>query len=181
MGYIEVIAGVTVKLPRRYRSRGGVNMAISQLEQAMATLRLSLAEMRNKEDQMDALINQFQTQLRRLPRQVVYGQTSLELSLTAMGEIEERLEEAIANRRRLLAIKDTATQELEALQLLKRVDEARSKLASLKNGSSADEEVQAEIRQLEDFIAANSRQAEQAITERFKERTERTNGDRAAS
>ena len=31
---------------------GGVNMAISQLEQAMATLRLSLAEMRNKEDQM---------------------------------------------------------------------------------------------------------------------------------
>ena len=156
-------------------------MAISQLEQAMATLRLGLAEMRAKEDHMDALVNQFQTQLRRLPRQVVYGQTSLESSLTAMGEIEERLEDAISNRRRLLAIKDTATQELEALQLLKRVDEARSKLASLKNGNSADEEVQAEIRQLEDFIAANSRQAEQAITERFKKRTERTNGDRASS
>ena len=156
-------------------------MGISQLEQAMATLRLGLAEMRAKEDQMDALVNQFQTQLRRLPRQVVYGQTSLELSLTAMGEIEERLEDAIANRRRLLAIKDTASQELEALQLLKRVDEARSKLASLKNGNSVDEEVQVEIRQLEDFIAANSRQAEQAITERFKERTERTNGDRASS
>jgi len=31
---------------------------------------------------------------------------------------------------------------------------------------------------LESFIAANSRQAEQAITERFKERT---NGDRALS
>ncbi len=97
-------------------------MAISQLEQAMANLRLSLAEMRAKEDQLDALINQFQTQLRRLPRQVVYGQTSLELSLTAMGEIEERLDDAVANRRRLLAIKDTATEELEALQLLKRVD-----------------------------------------------------------
>ena len=156
-------------------------MAISQLEQAMATLRLGLAEMRAKEDHMDALVNQFRTQLRRLPRQVVYGQTSLESSLTAMGEIEERLEDAISNRRRLLAIKDTASQELEALQLLKRVDEARSKLASLKKGSSADEEIQAEIRQLEDFIAANSRQAEQAITERFKERTERTNGDRASS
>jgi len=156
-------------------------MAISQLEQAMATLRLGLAEMRAKEDHMDALVNQFRTQLRRLPRQVVYGQTSLESSLTAMGEIEERLEDDIANRRRLLAIKDTATQELEALQLLKRVDEARSKLASLKNCNSADEEVQAEIRQLEDFIAANSRQAEQAITKRFKKRTERTNGDRASS
>jgi len=153
-------------------------MAISQLEQAMATLRLSLAEMRNKEDQMDALVNQSQTQLRRLPRQAVYGQMSLEMSLTAMGEIEERLDDAVANRRRLLAIKDTAAQELEALQLLKRVDEARFKLAELKNGSPTDQEVQAEIKQLESFIAANSRQAEQAITERFKERT---NGDRALS
>jgi len=151
-------------------------MAISQLEQAMATLRLGLAEMRNKEDQLDQLVNQFQTQLRRLPRQVVYGQASLELSLAAMGEIEERLDDAVANRRRLLAIKDTAIQELEALQLLKRVDEARSKLASLKrDGQLGGEDVQVEIRNLEDFIAANSRQAEQAITDRFKDRT---NGDR---
>ena len=149
-------------------------MAISQLEQAMATLRLGLAEMRNKEDQLDQLVNQFQTQLRRLPRQVVYGQASLELSLAAMGEIEERLDDAVANRRRLLAIKDTAIQELEALQLLKRVDEARSKLASLKrDGQLGGEDVQVEIRNLEDFIAANSRQAEQAITDRFKERTNR--------
>ena len=157
-------------------------MAISQLEQAMANLRLSLAEMRAKEDQLDALIHQFQTQLRRLPRQVVYGQTSLELSMTAMAEIEERLDDAVANRRRLLAIKDTATQELEALQLLKRVDEARSKLAGLKNGAPAGEDVETEIRQLESFIAANSRQAEQAITERFREKTgERTNADRTLS
>ena len=63
-------------------------MAISQLEQAMATLRLGLAEMRNKENQLDQLVNQFQTQLRRLPRQVVYGQGSLDLSLAAMSEIE---------------------------------------------------------------------------------------------
>jgi len=158
-------------------------MAISQLEQTMANLRLSLAEMRAKEDQLDAQISQFQTQLRRLPRQVVYGQTSLELSLTALGEIEERLDDAVATRRRLLAIKDTATQELEALQLLKRVDEARSKLADLKNGGPAGpngDDVETEIRQLESFIAANSRQAEQAITERFKEKNgERTNGDRS--
>jgi chromosome segregation ATPase len=149
-------------------------VAISQLEQAMATLRLGIAEMRAKEEQLDAQINQFRTQLRRLPRQVVYGQTSLELSLTAMGEIEERLEDAVANRRRLLAIKDTAIQELEALQLLKRVDEARSQLASLKknglSGASSGEETQEQIRRLEGFIAANSRQAEQAITDRFRQR-----------
>ena len=149
-------------------------MAISQLEQAMATLRLGLAEMRNKENQLDQLVNQFQTQLRRLPRQVVYGQGSLDMSLAAMSEIEERLDAAMANRRRLLAIKDTATQELEALQLLKRVDEARSKLASLKrSGTSGNDDVSDEVRQLENFIAANSRQAEQAITDRFRERTNR--------
>ena len=149
-------------------------MAISQLEQAMATLRLGLAEMRNKENQLDQLVNQFQTQLRRLPRQVVYGQGSLDMSLAAMSEIEERLDDAMANRRRLLAIKDTATQELEALQLLKRVDEARSKLASLKrSGTSGNHDVSDEVRQLENFIAANSRQAEQAITNRFRERTNR--------
>ena len=149
-------------------------MAISQLEQAMATLRLGLAEMRNKEKQLDQLVNQFQTQLRRLPRQVVYGQGSLDMSLAAMSEIEERLDDAMANRRRLLAIKDTATQELEALQLLKRVDEARSKLASLKrSGTSGNDDVSDEVRHLENFIAANSRQAEQAITDRFRERTNR--------
>ena len=130
--------------------------------------------MRNKENQLDQLVNQFQTQLRRLPRQVVYGQGSLDMSLAAMSEIEERLDDAMANRRRLLAIKDTATQELEALQLLKRVDEARSKLASLKrSGTSGNDDVSDEVRQLENFIAANSRQAEQAITDRFRERTNR--------
>ena len=147
-------------------------MAISQLEQAMATLRLGLAEMCNKEDQLDAQISQFQTQLRRVPRQVVYGQTSLDSSLAAMGEIEERLEDAVANRRRLLEIKKTATQELEALQLLKRVDEARSQLATLKTNATPDDgDAQLEIRRLEEFIAASSRQAEQAITERYRERT----------
>ena len=147
-------------------------MAISQLEQAMATLRLGLAEMCNKENQLDAQISQFQTQLRRVPRQVVYGQTSLDSSLAAMGEIEERLEDALANRRRLLEIKKTATQELEALQLLKRVDEARSQLAILKTNATPDDgDAQLEMRRLEEFIAASSRQAEQAITERYRERT----------
>ncbi|HCL25722.1 MAG TPA: hypothetical protein DHW65_05180 [Dehalococcoidia bacterium] len=148
-------------------------MALSQLAQAMATLRLGLAEIKNKEEQLDAQIYQFTTQLRRLPRQVVYGSTSLDASLAAMGEIEERLADVTDRRRRLLEIKKTATQELEALELLKRVDETKSRLADLKkNGHAQDEEARLEIKQLEAFIAANSRQAELAITERFRERTE---------
>lgn len=151
-------------------------MSLSQLNQTMATLRMSLAEIQNKEGQLDSMIAQFQTQLRRLPRQVIYGKTSLDVSLSSMGEIEERLEDAIATRRRLLAIKKAATDELMALDSVRQVDEARRSLADLKrqartNGDAPDiNETMAEIRQLEQFIADHSKRAEQAITASYEER-----------
>jgi hypothetical protein len=138
----------------------------------MATLRITLAELQHKERQLDTLIQQFRTQLRRLPRQVIYGNTSLDLSLSAMAEIEERLADSLATRRRLLAIKKTALEELEALQLIKRVDEARSKLENLKRQSQANglvDEIATEIRALEQFIAENSKRAEWAITASYQE------------
>lgn len=148
-------------------------MTMSQLQQTMATLRMSLAEMQNKEQQLDTLINQFRTQLQRLPRQVVYGRTPLDVSLSSMGEIEERLADTEATRRRLLAIKKTAMEELAALESVKQVDEARSSLSSLKRQvrtGSDDAETQAEIRRLESFIAEHSKLAEQVITARYQER-----------
>ena len=151
-------------------------MAISQLQQTMATLRMCLAEIHHKETQFDSLIAQFRTQLRRLPRQVVYAKTGLEVSLSAMVEIEERLADAVANRRRLLVIKKTAMEELETLELLKRVDEARRSLQDLKQHirtSGEDEATLAEIRRLEQFIADHSKQAEWAITTSYQERQEK--------
>ena len=145
-------------------------MSVSQLEKAMANLRIGLAEMENKEAQLDAQISQFRQQLRRVPRQAMYGQASLDASLAAMGEIEERLADAEAVRRRLLQIKSSATQELESLVLLKQVDEARTTLADLKRRGAADEETATEIRRLEVFIAEGSKRAEQAITARYEER-----------
>lgn len=149
---------------------------MSQLQQTMATLRMSLAEIQHKENQLDSLVAQFRTQLRRLPRQVIYGKTSLEMSLAAMGEIEERLADAVATRRRLLAIKKSAMEELETLELLKRVDEARRSLQALKQRirtSGEDEETLAEIRRLEQFIADYSKRAERAITTSYQERQEK--------
>ena len=64
-------------------------MASSQLQTTMAELRLSLAGIQDKERQLDAAISQFRTQLRRLPRQFLYGSISLDASVSAMGEIEE--------------------------------------------------------------------------------------------
>ncbi len=145
-------------------------MSVSQLEKAMANLRIGLAEMQNKEEQLDAQISQFRQQLRRVPRQAMYGQASLDSSLAAMGEIEERLANSEAVRRRLLQIKASASQELEALIVLKQVDEAKTKLAVLKRSRATDEETLAEIRQLEQFLAVQGRRAEQAITAGYEER-----------
>ena len=142
----------------------------SQLEKAMVNLRIGLADMENKEAQLDAQITQFRQQLRRVPRQAMYGQASLDSSLAAMGEIEERLANSEAVRRRLLQIKASASQELEALIVLKQVDEAKTKLAVLKRSRATDEETLAEIRQLEQFLAVQGRRAEQAITAGYEER-----------
>ncbi|MEE3004305.1 MAG: hypothetical protein VX638_02480 [Chloroflexota bacterium] len=140
---------------------------------AMSSLRIRLAEIQSREDQAETLINQFRTQLRRLPRQVVYGTISLDASLAAMGEIEERLNDAIATHRWLLEFKKTAIYELEALQLVGQVDEARRSLSSLRQQnllSGETEESAAEILRLEKFIAEYSKRAELAITDSYQER-----------
>ena len=145
----------------------------SQLQQAMAALRLSLAEIRHKEEQLDASINQFRTQLRRLPRQTIYGRAPLDMALSAMGEIEERLRDAEDNRRRLLTVKKAALDELATLESVQQVDEARKALAQLRQQigrQPASADAAAEIRRLEQFIAQHSRRAEQTITANFEER-----------
>jgi hypothetical protein len=147
---------------------------MSPLQQAMATLRITLAEIQNKERQLDSMVNQFRLQLRRLPRQVIYGNTPLDVSLSAMGEIEERLADSLAARRRLLAIKKTTLEELEALELVKQVDEARRSLSKLQSllqlGSGEDAATLEEVHRLEQFIAEHSKRAELAITASYRER-----------
>ena len=152
-------------------------MAASQLEKSLAVLRMGLAEIEHKEQQLDAQIGQFRAQLLRVPRQVIYGAAGLEAALAAMGEIEERLADAEAVRRRLRLIKNAAAQELESLLVLKRVDEARANLAAMQRQPPTDgnaAEQAAEIRRLEEYINANSKLAEQIITARYQERLEQS-------
>ena len=148
-------------------------MSTSQLQQAMANIRMGLAEIQSKESQLDSMITQFRTQLRRLPRQIVYGQLPLDASLSSMGEIEERLNDTLATRERLLKIKKAATDELTALESVKLVDEAKSNLISLKKTAITSDtatKTHEKIQRLEQFIAEHSKLAEIAITERYQER-----------
>ena len=113
-----------------------------------------------------------------------------------MGEIEERLADAVANLKRVLAIKKTAIEELEALESVKLLDEARRSLQELKQRSPSstdpsstdpsstdpsstdpstpeDGETLEEMRRLEQFIAEHSKRAELAITARYREDEDR--------
>ena len=147
-------------------------MSASQLQQTMAILRMSLAEIDNKERQLESMISQFRTQLRRLPRQVIYGKTGLDASLSSMGEIEERLSDSTSTLRMLQVIKKATLDELAALESVKQVSEARRSLADLKRAMRDypdDPQTLSEVRRLEWFITEHSKMAEMAITERFQE------------
>ena len=81
----------------------------------------------------------------------------------------------MANRPRLLAIKKTTTKELNALQLVKQVDETHRTLQKLTQRMVETDEYEeslAEVRHLEQFIADNSKRAEWAITADRQEQQE---------
>jgi predicted phage-related endonuclease len=139
---------------------------MTQMNRAMAALKLSLAEMRARDDRLKAMIRQFETQLKRIPRQAMYGRAPLNLALGSMAEIEERLRHSQTERRHLLNIMEQARLELEALVLVQRIELAREQLVQLQNqpGEEADEDTQTEIIRLEGYIAQYSKQAERAIT-----------------
>ena len=143
-----------------------------QIRQATARLRLFLAEISAKEDDLNALIRQFRTQKERLPRQAIYGRTTLDMVLSAMAEIEERLEHARAVHTHLTAIKRKAVDELAALELTQQVEEAKANLKKLKDSGPSglsDGELSSETKRLEVFIAENSKRAEHAITDALRD------------
>ena len=139
-----------------------------EMNQAMARLRLVLAEIHHRETQLEQQIRQFRLQQQRLPRQAIYGRAPLDLSLAALGEVEERLADARASHKRLLSIKKRAEEELKALEVTRQVEDAKAALRALRQkvreSDEADEDA-SEMKRLELFIAEYSKVAERAITE----------------
>lgn len=139
---------------------------MTQMSQAVAALKLRLAEMRSKDAQLKVMIRQFQGQLTRIPRQTMYGRIPLDLALGSMQEIEERLGDAQTKRRHLVSIMESAEAELEALVLVQRIEAARARLAQLKErlNGRPDKDTQTQIVRLEEYIMQYSKQAERNIT-----------------
>ena len=143
-----------------------------QIRQAMARLRLFLAEIESRERDLNNMIRQFRTQRDRLPKQAIYGISTLDLALSAMAEIEDRLNHATGVKQHLMAFKQRALDELSALVLTQQVEEAKDTLRELRElvqSGQGDESTGDEIRRLDEFITENSKKAERAITASFQE------------
>jgi hypothetical protein len=141
---------------------------IPEMQKAISRLRMLLAAIKGKEDELEALSRQFKRQLDRAPRHAIHGGNPLEATLNIMGEIQERLDDVQRMRSHLAAIKKQAEDELQALNLTDKIEQAKTELANLKSSRDSGKEADRDrIAELERFIEEASMRAAQAITGNF--------------
>ena len=106
-------------------------MAIPEMEKAISRLRLLLATVNGKEEELDSSRRQFRRQLGRAPGYEIQRGESLDATLGIMEEIQERLDKVEETRAHLASIKKRAQDELRALSLTGKIERAKTELASL--------------------------------------------------
>jgi chromosome segregation ATPase len=158
------------------RLGGEGTVTVQKIDITIARLRLLLADVTAKEAQYTGVRQQFQQQLRRSVDRSIYGETSLESTLGVMAEIQQRIAAAEGTLRDLGLVRARAERELESLQLMKRVEAAKSELQELESRrreieaagtrDSEREELDAQIRELRQQINEASEQAARTIGRR---------------
>ena len=143
-------------------------MAMPEMQKAISNLRILLSEVRRKEDEFEGLVRQFKRQLQRAPRHAIQGGNPVETTLNMMGEIQERLDKVETMQKHLSAMKRQAENELQALSITGKIDQAKRELASMKSSRASGEDEQIEkVAELERFIEEESARAGEAITDNF--------------
>jgi hypothetical protein len=141
---------------------------IPEMQKAINRLRLLVASIKSKEDEMDRQVRQFKRQLERAPRHAIHGGNPLDNTLSIMGEIQERLDAAVNARTHLDLIRRQAENELEALNITGQINDVEKELTGLKLGREAGQNVDLDrITELERFIEDASNRAARAITDDF--------------
>jgi len=136
-----------------------------QMQQAISNLRLLLASVRAKDEELEALARQFRRQLERAPRYAIQGGNPLEMTLNLMGEIQERLDSVEEQRKHLSAVRRQVEAELVALNITEKIAQAKEELAKLRASQGAGENVdEGRIAELQRFIEEASLRAGEAIT-----------------
>lgn len=145
-------------------------MTMPQMQQAISNLRLLLASVRAKDEELEALARQFRRQLERAPRYAIQGGNPLEMTLNLMGEIQERLDSVEEQRKHLSAVRRQVETELVALNITEKIAQAKEELAQLRASRDAGEDVdEGRIAELQRFIEEASLRAGEAITGGFNE------------
>lgn len=104
---------------------------VQKLDVMIARLRLILADVTAKEQQLMTLRRQLRDQVERLVTYSLYGDAELDRSLALMADVEQRLSQVETDARHLQRIRERADRELETLQLTKGVEEAKARLSAL--------------------------------------------------
>ena len=143
-------------------------MAMPEMQKAISNLRILLSEVRRKEDEFEGLVRQFKRQLQRAPRHAIQGGNPVETTLNMMGEIQERLDKVETMQKHLSAMKRQAENELQALSITGKIEQAKRELASMRSSRASAEDEQIEkVAELERFIEEESARAGEAITDNF--------------
>ena len=146
-------------------------MAMPEMQKVISNLRMLLAEVKRKENEFEVLVRQFKRQLERAPRHTVHGGNPVETTLNMMGEIQERLDKVETMQKHLSAMKSQTENELQALSITGKIEEAKRELAMMRASRASGEDVEQEkIDELERYIEEASVRAGEAITDNFNAR-----------
>ena len=149
---------------------------MQKIDVTITKLRLLLADILAKEQQLAAMRQQFRDQLRKAVDYSVYGDGSVDGSLGLMSEVQQRLATVEGTLRDLGLVRARAERELESLQLTKRIEAAKTELNDLlteqarleEDGAleAADQELGSQIRRLRQQINEASEQAARTLDRR---------------
>ena len=149
---------------------------MQKIDVTITKLRLLLADILAKEQQLAAMRQQFRDQLRKAVDYSVYGDGSIDGSLGLMSEVQQRLATVEGTLRDLGLVRARAERELESLQLTKRIEAAKTELNDLlaeqarleEDGAleAAEQELGSQIRRLRQQINEASEQAARTLDRR---------------
>jgi hypothetical protein len=136
---------------------------MQKIDVMIGRMRLLLADVSTREEQLNQDIHQSENQTKKLLNFTLYGESPLDMSLTMLGEVEDRLELSLKQLKHLKMIRARLESEIESLQLTKRVEQLKVELAlltnqkdqSLRDGTEAQRilDLQAEINEVSERAA----------------------------
>ena len=146
--------------------------ALKKIDITIARLRLLLADVTAREAALEEQRRTCREQHDKLVTFSLYGDSSLDSVLAMLADVQERLDAVEGRARALTAIRKRAENELESLQLTKGIEEAKSLLLQLRARQAegvdpadalSPEEIQSEIKRLQQLINEASERAARNI------------------